>query len=71
MKVYRIETEEEVDGRWIAEIQELPGVMMYGETQEEAMARVQALALRILAEMMEERLLEATTFHPVGIDAAA
>lgn len=71
MKVYRIETEEEVDGRWIAEIQELPGVMTYGETREEAMARVQALALRILAEMMEERLLEATTFHPVGIDAAA
>ena len=71
MKVYRIETEEEVDGRWIAEIQELQGVMMYGETREEAMARVQALALRILAEMMEERLLEATTFHPVGIDAAA
>ena len=71
MKVYRIETEEEVDGRWIAEIQELPGVMMYGETREEAMARVQALALRILAEMMEERLPGATTFHPVGIDAAA
>ena len=71
MKVYRIETEEEVDGRWIAEIQELPGVMMYGETREETMARVQALALRILAEMMEERLREATTFHPVGIDAAA
>ena len=71
MKVYRIETEEEVDGRWIAEIQELPGVMMYGGTREEAMARVQALALRILAEMMEERLRGATTFHPVGIDAAA
>ena len=50
MKVYRIETEEEVDGRWIAEIQLLPGVMMYGETREEAMARVQALALRVLAE---------------------
>lgn len=50
MKVYRIETEEEVDGRWIAEIQDLPGVMTYGETREEAMARVQALALRVLAE---------------------
>ena len=71
MKVYRIETEVEVDGRWIAEIQELPGVMMYGATREEAMARVQALALRVLAEMMEERLRGATTFHPIGIDAAA
>ena len=69
MKVYRIETEEEVDGRWIAEIQELPGLMMYGETREEAMARVQVLALWILAEMIEER--SATTFHPVGIDAVA
>ena len=70
MKIYRIETEEEVDGRWIAEIQELPGVMMYGKTREEAMARVQALGLRILTEMMEERLQTATTFDAVGIDAA-
>ena len=45
--------------------------MMYGEAREEAMARVQALALRVLAEMMEERLQGATTFRPVGIDAAA
>ena len=45
--------------------------MKYGDPREEAMARVQALGLRILAEMMEERLRAATTFHPVGIDAAA
>jgi predicted RNase H-like HicB family nuclease len=43
----RVETEREKDGRWIAEVIELPGVMMYGRTQKEAVARVQALALRV------------------------
>ena len=48
-----IETEREDDGRWIAEIVEMPGTMTYGSTLEEATAKVQALALRVLAEHLE------------------
>ncbi len=50
---FRIELEQETDGRWIAEVVELPGVMIYGQTASEARARVQALALRVLAERLE------------------
>ena len=49
----RIETEREEDGRWIAEIPALPGVMAYGATGEEAVARVKALALRVVADRLE------------------
>lgn len=45
-----IEFEQEEDGRWIAEISDLPGVMVYSQTRDEASAKVQALALRVLAE---------------------
>ena len=48
-----IETEQEVDGRWIAEVMEIPGAIVYGLTTEEAIANVQALALRILADRLE------------------
>jgi predicted RNase H-like HicB family nuclease len=48
-----IETEQEEDGRWIAEILELPGVLAYGSTGPEAIARAQALALRVVAERLE------------------
>jgi predicted RNase H-like HicB family nuclease len=48
-----IEIEREVDGRWIAEIPALPGVLAYGATREEAVARAKALALRVLAERLE------------------
>ena len=51
---FTIEMEQEDDGRWIAEVMELPGVMVYGSTVEEAVAKVQALALRILAERIED-----------------
>lgn len=49
----RIETEPETDGRWIAEIPELPGVMCYAATKLEAVARVKALALRVIADRFE------------------
>ena len=49
-----IELEREADGRWIAEVPILPGTMVYGTTREEASARVKALALRVLAERIEE-----------------
>ena len=48
-----IEVDREVDGRWIAEAMTLPGVIVYGETREEAIARVEALALRVLADRIE------------------
>ncbi|MFN0218487.1 MAG: type II toxin-antitoxin system HicB family antitoxin [Hyphomicrobium sp.] len=48
-----IETELEADGRWIAEIPELPGVLAYGATQNAAMAKAEALALRVLAEQLD------------------
>ncbi len=48
-----IEVEREDDGRWIAEVPDLPGVMVYGQTREEAIFRVQALALRAIADRLE------------------
>ncbi|MDY6908786.1 MAG: type II toxin-antitoxin system HicB family antitoxin [Thermodesulfobacteriota bacterium] len=48
-----IEIEREEDGRWIAEVPDLPGVMAYGETQEDAISRVQALSLRVMADRLE------------------
>jgi predicted RNase H-like HicB family nuclease len=50
---FKIEFEQEEDGRWIAEIAELPGVMAYGATQSEAEAAVEALALRVIADRVE------------------
>jgi len=49
----QIETDRETDGRWIAEVPRLPGVMAYGRTRSEAVARVQALTLRVLADRLE------------------
>lgn len=50
---YKIEIEREDDGRWIAEVPELPGVQTYGKSRDEAIAYVQALALRVLADRLE------------------
>ena len=49
----KIEIEREEDGRWIAEIPELPGVMVYGATRKQAIAKAQALALRVMADRLE------------------
>jgi predicted RNase H-like HicB family nuclease len=49
----RIEIEREDDGRWIAEIPELPGVLAYGDTRKQAIAKAEALALRVLADRLE------------------
>ena len=51
--MYKVETEQEADGRWIAEVPELPGVIVYGSTQAEAIRKAQALSLRALAELLE------------------
>ena len=50
---FTIETELEDDGRWIAEVVEIPGALVYGSTAAEAVVKVQALALRVLAERVE------------------
>lgn len=51
--MYAIELEQEDDGRWIAEVPALPGVMVYGASRDEAICRAQALALRVLADRLE------------------
>lgn len=48
-----IEQEQEQDGRWIAEVTTLPGVMAYGDTREQATAKAEALALRVIADRIE------------------
>ncbi len=48
-----IEIEQEEDGRWIADVRNLPGVMVYGDTVDEAVARAQAMALRVIADRIE------------------
>jgi predicted RNase H-like HicB family nuclease len=50
---FRVEIEREQDGRWLAEVPELPGVLAYGSSPSEAQAKVQALALRVVADRLE------------------
>ena len=52
-KKYKIELEQETDGRWVAEIESLSGAMVYGDTREQAIMNVEVLALRILADRLE------------------
>jgi predicted RNase H-like HicB family nuclease len=51
---FRIEYEEEEDGRWLAEVRALPGVMAYGKTKQDAEVEVTALALRVIADRTQE-----------------
>ena len=51
--VLQVELVQEKDGRWIAEVADLPGVMVYGPTAEAALLRVQALVLRVVADPLE------------------
>lgn len=63
-----IECEREDDGRWLAEVPELPGTLAYGVTAEEAMGKVEVLALRVLAERLEHgevRPIDITISVPV------
>ena len=65
----RIELEQEEDGRWLAEATDLPGVMVYAESQSEALQRVEALALRVLADRLEhgEAVIEVNDLFAVSI----
>ena len=49
----RLECEQEADGRWLAEVPQLPGVLAYGVSPDDAMAKAQVLALRVMAERLE------------------
>lgn len=59
-----LEFDREEDGRWIAEAPDLPGVMAYGQNREEAAARAQALALRVIADRLENG--DFTPVQPAG-----
>jgi len=50
---FTIETEREEDGRWIAEVLEIPGVLTYGDSEQEAISKAQALGLRVIADRIE------------------
>ena len=58
-----LECEREADGRWLAEVAELPGVLAYGASADEAMARAEALALRVLAERLEHGEVRPMDIH--------
>ena len=62
---FNIECEQEIDGRWLAEVPELPGALCYGQTADEAMAKVEALTLRAIAERLEQN-----ESRPVAINIA-
>jgi predicted RNase H-like HicB family nuclease len=49
----KIDIEKEEDGRWIAEVSDLPGVLAYGTTRDDAIAKVEALALRVIADRID------------------
>ena len=66
--VYTIETELEADGRWIAEVVEIPGALVYGKTESEARNNAQALALRVVADQLEHG--ESATLVDVTFSAA-
>lgn len=67
---YRLEIEQEADGRWLAEVPELPGVLAYGASREEAMAKAEVLALRVLAEQLEHGEARAVDIR-ISLPAAA
>jgi predicted RNase H-like HicB family nuclease len=65
---FNIECEREEDGRWLAEVPQLPGVLAYGATADEAMSKTEVLALRVLAERLEHGESRA---HSIKISVAA
>ena len=65
---FNIECEREEDGRWLAEVPQLPGVLAYGASRDEAMSKAEVLALRVLAERLEHGESRA---HSINISVAA
>ena len=64
----KIEIEQETDNRWIAEVPDLPGVMVYGDSRNQAISKVQTLALRVIADRLEhgEHIPELKELFAVG-----
>lgn len=60
---FTLEFEQEEDGRWLAEVPELPGVMAYGASADEAMAKAEVLALRVIADRLEQGEARPTAIH--------
>ena len=69
MTTFTIQYEREEDGRWIAEVPELPGVLAYGASADEAMAKAEVLALRVLADRLEHKEAKPQSIS-IGIAAA-
>jgi len=69
MTTFTIQHEREEDGRWIAEVPELPGVLAYGATADEAMAKAEVLALRVLADRLEHKEAKPQSIS-IGVAAA-
>ena len=67
---FTLECEREDDGRWLAEVVELPGVLAYGTSANQAMARAEVLALRVLAERLENDEVDPINIH-ISIPLAA
>lgn len=66
---FSLECEREDDGRWLAEVPQLPGVLAYGKSADEAMSKAEVLALRVLAEQLEHgetRPLDISIFIPAA-----
>lgn len=66
---YTVEFEREDDGRWIADVTALPGVMAYGTTKEEALLKCKALALRVIADRLEQNESTVTALDQLFIAA--
>jgi predicted RNase H-like HicB family nuclease len=64
-----IEFEQETDGRWIAEVPQLPGVLAYGDTQDKAAQLARALAFRVLADQIESGEVDASAVNSVSFAA--
>jgi predicted RNase H-like HicB family nuclease len=67
--ILTIEFDQEVDGRWIAEIPQLPGVLAYGDTQNKAAQMARALAFRVLADQIESGEVDASSISSVSFAA--
>ena len=67
---FTIQNEQEDDGRWLAEVPELPGVMAYGATADEAMSKVEVLALRVIADRLEHGESRAVSIQ-ITVDSVA
>jgi predicted RNase H-like HicB family nuclease len=64
-----IELEQETDGRWIAEVPQLPGVLVYGDSSERAAQMARALAFRVLADQIEAGEVDASLVNSVSFAA--